>query len=79
MPFDTLFYKQRLQAIGVPTVKSIKVAYILKNSPCVSPPLMRLTQAGVTAKQIPEIFQIWREMHQDIECIVEPKILSSDN
>ena len=70
MPFETSYYRHRLHAVGVPTTKQIKVAYILKNSPCVSPPLMRLIQAGVTQKQIPAIFEIWREMHENVECVV---------
>ncbi len=70
MPFDTLLYKQRLHAAGVPNTKAIQVAYILKNSPCVSPPVMRLKQAGVEAKQFPQILKIWQEMHRDVECVV---------
>lgn len=70
MPFDTLLYKQRLHAAGVPSAKAIKVAYILKHSPCVSPPVVRLTQAGVHHTQFPEVLEIWREMHRNVECVV---------
>ena len=70
MPFDTLLYKQRLQAVGVPSAKSIQVVYILKNSPCVNPPVTRLVQAGVQSKQFPQILKIWREMHRNVECVV---------
>ena len=74
MPFDTLLYKQRLHAAGVPSAKTIQVVYILKNSPCVSPPVMRLKQAGVDTRQFPYILKIWQEMHRNVECVVsDPK------